>query len=46
MQHELPDLPDAELEKGDTFACYKLDRVGRSLAHVSKLLAELEWQTG
>src|SRR5688572_12291233 len=32
----------AELEKGDTFACYKLDRVGRSLAHVSKLLADLE----
>ena len=32
----------AELKKGDTFACYKLDRVGRSLAHVSRLLADLE----
>ena len=26
---------------GDTLACYKLDRVGRSLAHLSKLLDDL-----
>jgi DNA invertase Pin-like site-specific DNA recombinase len=28
--------------KGDTLACYKLDRVGRSVAHLAKLLADLE----
>ncbi len=28
--------------KGDTFACWKLDRVGRSLAHLAKLLEDLE----
>ena len=32
----------ALLTKGDTLACYKLDRIGRSLAHLSKLLAELD----
>jgi DNA invertase Pin-like site-specific DNA recombinase len=32
----------AACEKGDTLACYKLDRVGRSLAHLSKLLGDLE----
>jgi DNA invertase Pin-like site-specific DNA recombinase len=25
-----------------TLACYKLDRIGRSLAHLSKLLADLD----
>ena len=28
--------------QGDTLAAYKLDRIGRSLVHVSKLLADLE----
>ena len=28
--------------KGDALACYKLDRVGRSVAHLAKLLADLE----
>src|SRR5271168_2830536 len=32
----------AACEKGDTLACYKLDRIGRSVAHLSKLLADLE----
>ena len=32
----------AALQKGDTLATYKLDRIGRSLVHVSKLLADLE----
>ena len=32
----------SKLRRGDTLACYKLDRIGRSLAHVSSLLAELE----
>jgi DNA invertase Pin-like site-specific DNA recombinase len=32
----------ATLRKGDTLACYKLDRIGRSLVHVTKLLADLE----
>ena len=32
----------AACEKGDTLACYKLDRIGRSLAHLTKLLADLE----
>jgi len=30
------------LQPGDTLACYKLDRIGRSLVHVTKLLADLE----
>ena len=32
----------AACEKGDTLACYKLDRIGRSLAHLAKLLTDLE----
>ncbi len=42
-RHDRPMLAKAlaSLEKGDTLACYKLDRVGRSLTHVSKLLSEL-----
>jgi len=42
-RHDRPQLAKAlaALEKGDTLACYKLDRIGRSLTHVSKLLSEL-----
>jgi DNA invertase Pin-like site-specific DNA recombinase len=42
-RHDRPQLTKAlaALEKGDTLACYKLDRIGRSLTHVSKLLSEL-----
>src|ERR1700681_576991 len=32
----------AACSKGDTFACWKLDRVGRSLSHLAKLLEDLE----
>jgi DNA invertase Pin-like site-specific DNA recombinase len=32
----------AACSKGDTFACWKLDRVARSLSHLTKLLEELE----
>ena len=44
VRHDRPVLAKAlaALEKGDTLATYKLDRVGRSLVHVTKLLAELE----
>lgn len=28
--------------KGDTLACYKLDRIGRSLPHLSQVLADLD----
>ena len=43
-RHDRPVLKEALalLTKGDTLACYKLDRIGRSLAHLSKLLAELD----
>ena len=42
-RHDRPMLAKAmaSLEKGDTLACYKLDRIGRSLTHVAKLLSEL-----
>jgi len=30
------------LQRGDTLACYKLDRIGRSLHHLSGLLNELD----
>lgn len=44
VRHDRPTLAKAiaALEAGDTLACYKLDRIGRSLVHVTKLLAELE----
>lgn len=32
----------AACKRGDTLACYKLDRVGRSVAHLSKLLVDLD----
>jgi DNA invertase Pin-like site-specific DNA recombinase len=32
----------AACKKGDTFACWKLDRVGRSVQHLSNFVAELE----
>ena len=43
-RHDRPVLAQAlaACEKGDTLACWKLDRVGRSVAHLSKLLADLE----
>jgi DNA invertase Pin-like site-specific DNA recombinase len=44
IRHDRPVLEKAlaALEKGDTLVAYKLDRIGRSLVHVTKLLAELE----
>lgn len=44
IRHDRPVLEKAvaALRKGDTLACYKLDRIGRSLMHVSRLLADLE----
>ena len=44
IRHDRPVLAKAldALEKGDTLACFKLDRIGRSLAHLSKLLEDLE----
>lgn len=43
-RHDRPVLAKvlAELKQGDTLACYKLDRIGRSLVHVTKLIADLE----
>lgn len=43
-RHDRPVLAKvlAELKPGDTLACYKLDRIGRSLVHVTKLIADLE----
>jgi DNA invertase Pin-like site-specific DNA recombinase len=43
-RHDRPVLATAVavLEKGDTLACWRLDRVGRSLHHLSGLLKELE----
>lgn len=32
----------AALNPGDTLACFKLDRIGRSLSHLTKLLEDLE----
>jgi DNA invertase Pin-like site-specific DNA recombinase len=44
VRHDRPALAKAiaALQPGDTLACYKLDRIGRSLVHVTKLLADLE----
>src|SRR5262245_17662658 len=44
IRHDRPTLAKAiaVLEKGDTLACYKLDRIGRSVVHLAGLLAELE----
>lgn len=44
VRHDRPVLTKAlaELRPGDTLACYKLDRIGRSVVHVAKLLADLE----
>jgi DNA invertase Pin-like site-specific DNA recombinase len=43
-RHDRPVLAKAlaALEKGDTLACYKLDRIGRSVHHLSGLLKELD----
>ena len=43
VRHDRPQLAKAlaVLEPGDTLACFKLDRIGRSLAHLTKLLQEL-----
>lgn len=43
-RHDRPVLAKAmaDLKPGDTLACYKLDRIGRSLVHVTKLIAVLE----
>ena len=30
------------LKKGDTLACFKLDRIGRSLKHLVEILEQLE----
>lgn len=32
----------AALEPGDTLACFRFDRIGRSLVHLTKLLADIE----
>ena len=44
VRHDRPQLAKAleACERGDTLACFKLDRVGRSVVHLSRLLAELE----
>jgi hypothetical protein len=43
-RHNRPQLAKAlaVLDKGDTLACYKLDRIGRSLPHLVSILEELE----
>jgi DNA invertase Pin-like site-specific DNA recombinase len=43
-RHDRPVLAKAlaACEKGDTFAAFKLDRVGRSLVHLVKILEDLE----
>src|SRR5262245_51835504 len=44
VRHDRPELARAlaALQPGDTLACFKLDRIGRSLVHVSTLLKELD----
>ena len=43
-RHDRPVLDKAlaALEKGDTLACFKLDRLGRSLAHLVKVIEDLD----
>jgi DNA invertase Pin-like site-specific DNA recombinase len=43
-RHDRPELAKAlaACERGDTFAAYKLDRVGRSVPHLAKLIEDLE----
>jgi DNA invertase Pin-like site-specific DNA recombinase len=43
-RHDRPvlDKAFAVLEKGDTLACFKLDRLGRSLAHLVKVIEDLD----
>jgi DNA invertase Pin-like site-specific DNA recombinase len=43
-RHDRPKLREAldALQAGDTFMAFKLDRVGRSLMHLTKVLAEIE----
>lgn len=43
-RHDRPvlDKAIAVLERGDTLACFKLDRLGRSLAHLVKVIEDLE----
>jgi DNA invertase Pin-like site-specific DNA recombinase len=43
-RHDRPVLAKAlsALQKGDTLACYKLDRIGRSVHHLSGLLKDLD----
>jgi DNA invertase Pin-like site-specific DNA recombinase len=43
-RHDRPVLDKAltALEKGDTLACFKLDRLGRSLAHLVEVFEDLE----
>ena len=47
-RHDRPELARAiaALGPGDTLACYKLDRIGRSLAHLSKLLDDKQRRQG
>ena len=44
VRHDRPELDKAlaALEAGDTLACWKLDRIGRSLIHLQKILDDLE----
>ena len=41
-RHDRPQLPKAlaVMEKGDTLACFKLDRIGRSLPHLVTILED------
>lgn len=43
-RHDRPVLAKAlaELKPGDTLACYKLDRLGRSLGHLVRVMEDLE----
>ncbi|MGE8942669.1 recombinase family protein [Leptospira interrogans] len=43
-RHDRPQLIKtlAALDKGDTLACHKLDRIGRSLPHLVSILEDLE----